>query len=121
MLQACGDDEDFQDIEKKRIADEMTIIIDQYRERGLSGGKQVLRLWPSEHPTILPPTVKHVSNRNAYMARDNLKKNGIVNLQDINFTESCYVLPINIFPPIRLLNCLILVVTFRPSGITVSY
>ena len=65
MLQACGDDEDFQDVENKRIADEVRIIIDRYRERGISGGKQVLRLWSSDHPTIVPPTVKQVSNRNA--------------------------------------------------------
>ena len=45
MLQFSGDDDEFQDVEKKRISDEARLIIDQYRENGISGGKHVLHLW----------------------------------------------------------------------------
>ena len=62
MLQCSGDDEMFDDAEKKRPADEVKLIINQYRDGGISGGKNILRLWTSDYPNILPPTVAQVND-----------------------------------------------------------
>ena len=44
LLQCVGDDEELDTADKKRHFDEARQIIDRYRDNGVTGGKNVLRL-----------------------------------------------------------------------------
>ena len=80
LLQRVGDDEEVDVEGKKMHFDEVRQITERYRDNGVTGGKNVLRLSTRDHGDISPPTILQINNRNAYMSRTNLKKNGIVNL-----------------------------------------
>ena len=78
LLQCVGDDEDLYAADKKRHFDEARQVIDRYRDNGVTGGKNVLRLQTRDDGDILSPTILQINNRKAYRSRTNLKKNGIV-------------------------------------------